>query len=656
MRPIKIAIQVSRGRILVIRSQLISHPESESSRAVADGNSKRHKFSPDVENLDELAENSPPLHSTQPLAPVSQKGTKSKTRPARPNSNISIQESSDKPLPPTYLELNTDTEAQVRRPLQALRAKTTNLKLPSTKATLSMRPKLTTTPSQDSDFGAREALMPEQGTKRFGTLQPSSFDTENLSKKISGLMHAATSGDPRSNGKKGAHKFDDEPRSSPLKRGREVLSKATRSIASRFNGGKPNATPAEIHERIAQIYDERPITRDNTKDYRHPYMKVPSKPLPVYESMRSRRDSIEASSQPSENSLRENNHANRQSKETPAIVGLDLSFENPKAKNKKSEFSLREPLSFESKASSNTAFNIARHQRRRTFSNVISGLAQHPVADAFSSSPVDHSTPKIRLDSAPSPTKGDVKLVKDLQRSPSIIEFSFERSDTDRTSSHSSSPVAVTGTSEDELGPNSGLEKPNKRSVQSVKRKSSEVDLRSHLHPDNKRPRTLFAKDNFALVKHLGELVTKDDSAGVCGVLGERDPNVKMVRGPNTADPGHSTRKGLDIFQVPKGKAPERSGGRPTTNLFPPMTTAVSTSAHGPFLLEPVKRARGRPPGVRINGRLAGPDIGMSTRPTSILFSRESRESRGAVRARREWEKVREGNKDEEMEVDELAM
>ena len=612
-------------------------------------NSKTDKSPSDDKSVDELAENSPPLHSTQPSAPISRNGITSRAGPTRPKSNGSMQESIDKPLPPIPLQVKSDAKAQVRRPLQPLRVKTTNLKIPSTNRTLLIRPKLATSSSQDSDFGARRALVEEQGNERFKNPQSTSFETEDLSKKISGLMQAATVADPRSNGKKGAHKLGDEPRSSPLKRGREVLSKATPSIASRFNGGKPTITPAEIHERIAQIYDERPATRDTTSDHCHLYMKIPRKPLPVYESLRSRRDSVGTSPQPLKSSPQESNHADNQGEVTPAVVGLDFSFDNPKVKNTKSRSSLMEPFSFERKASSNTAFDIARHQRRRPFSNAISGLAQHPVVDTFSSSSIDHSTPKIRLDPTPTPTQSDTKTPKEVQRSPSIIEFSFERSDTDGTSSPSVSPVAVADTSGDELGLESGGKDTWKSSTQSVKRKSSEFDLRSHLRPDSKRPKTLFAKDDSALVKHLDSLVTRDDSATVHDVLGERDPNTKMLPRPNTAEPKNSTNKGLYIFQVPKGKGPERLGGRSKTNLFPPPISVTHQSA----ALEPVKRASGRPLGPGSRG--SRPDLGIS-RPTSILFSRDSRESRGVARARREWEKVREANRNEEMEIDELAM
>lgn len=448
-------------------------------------NSKTDKSPSDDESVDELAENSPPLYSTQPLAPISRKGITSRAGPTRLKSNESMQESIDKPLPPIALQVKSDAKVQVRRPLQALRVKTTNLQIPNTNRTLSIRPKLATSSSQDSNFGARRALVEEQGNERFKNPPSTSFETEDLSKKISGLMQAATVADPRSNGKK--------------------------------------------------------------------------------------------------------------------------------------------------------------------FSNAISGLAQNPVVDTFSSSSIDHSTPKIRLDPTPAPTQSDTKTPKEVQRSPSIIEFSFERSDADGTSSPSVSPVTVADTSGDELGLESGGKDTRKSSTQSVKRKSSEVDLRSHLHPDSKRPKTLFAKDDSAPVKHLDGLATKGNSATVHDVLGERDPNTKMLPRPNTAEPKNSTSKGIDIFQVPKGKGPERLGGRSKSNLFPPPISVTHQSA----ALEPVKRASGRPLGPGCRG--SRPDISIS-RPTGILFSRDGRESRGVARARREREKVREGNRSEEMEIDELAM
>ena len=534
-------------------------------------------------STDELGDDRSPPRSKNTTAPISKNSSRSEARTNTSESQLSLREFMDKPLPPIPL--------QIRRPLQALKTRTSKSKLTS------------------------------------------------LSKNEMTL--------------------NDSPKSSPLKRGKEAIWRATRTIAGKFRSGNPSQMPSERGDQYAFVDDCRPSIRDLSDDRRHLHMKTQRKPLPVYESMRSRRETIDGSSLSPERKTDIVTTVNDAPVEKPAVIGLDISFDHRKVKSMKSKSSLQDHSSVNNKSAGDT---VARHQRRRTFSNALSGLAQHPTSNSFSSSPVDHSTPKIRLDPAPPEDLSRTTSHKQPRRSPSIIEFSFEQSASSDDASSPTKPLLNAkpiDTSEDELSPNVEMNDAPQPSTQSVKRKSSEIDLRSHLHPDNKRPKIYTTKDDMKLSSQLRKLATQDDSAATTGkrVLGERDPNASLtVRRPNTADPKSSststTTKGLDIFQLPKGKGPALPG---SNNLIP----STSTSSHAP-LLGPAttKRPRGRPLSTvkHVKASLGSSVSGIPRRPTSILFSRESRESRGVARKRKEWEKVREGNRNEDpMEVDELA-
>ena len=559
--------------------------ESKLPQAVQRSKSEKHKVQPHDGSTDELGDDHPPPRNKITTALISKNSSKSEARTDISESQLSLREFMDKPLPPIPL--------QIRRPLQALKTRTSKSKLTS------------------------------------------------LSK------NEATT-------------LNDSPKFSPLKRSKDAIWKATRTIAGKFRGGNPSHIPSERGNKYAFIDDCRPSTRDLNDNLRHLHTKTQRKPLPVYESMRSRRETIDGSSLSPERKIDIVTAVNDAPVEKPAIIGLDISFDHRKVKSMKSKSSLQDHSSVNNRSPGDT---VARHQRRRTFSNALSGLAQHPTSNSFSSSPVDHSTPKIRLDPAPSEDLNPTIPHKQPRRSPSIIEFSFEQSASSDDTSSPTKPLLNAkpmDTSEDELSPNVEANDAPQPSTQSVKRKSSEIDLRSRLHPDNKRPKTYATKDDTKLSSQLRKLATQDDSAATAGkrVLGERDPNASLtVRRPNTADPKSSststTTKGLDIFQLPKGKGPALPG---SNDLMP----STSTSSHAPLLgpAATTKRTRGRPLSTvkHVKASLGNVSSGIPRRPTSILFSRESRESRGVARKRKEWEKVREGNRDEDpMEVDELA-
>lgn len=219
-----------------------------------------------------------------------------------------------------------------------------------------------------------------------------------------------------------------------------------------------------------------------------------------------------------------------------------------------------------------------------TFSNKISGLRQHPDAEFFSSSPVGFSTPRVRL--APTcDANGKKRLSTVLVRDPSVMDFSFEQESID----DESDPL---------MGDDRGAEPSS-----SMKRKSATEDLRSQA---SKRAKTDSAtsKETTVLAQGLGQLGTSDAQA-MQGVEQSSE---------NTSISGNASQNtGFGIFDM--GKRKESMARAEDLAGF---SSTCRHSRHS----------------------------SSSSRPTSVLFSRESR-----ARA-----PLLETHKDDEMDIDELQL
>ncbi|KAI4191206.1 MAG: hypothetical protein L6R41_000253 [Letrouitia leprolyta] len=219
------------------------------------------------------------------------------------------------------------------------------------------------------------------------------------------------------------------------------------------------------------------------------------------------------------------------------------------------------------------------------FSNTISGLRQHPDPEFFSSSPVGFSTPRVRLEPVHD-ANGKKRLSAVLMRDPSVMDFSCEEGVTDEEGD-----LVIPGENESEHG-------------SSVKRKSATEDLRAYTF---KRAKTDSATsgETTILAKGFNHLGTGDVQAV---------QDVEAELGDRTSVNDASKTKGFGIFNMEKG---------------------VGIGIRNEDAIEPSS--------IRRHSRRTSSS---QSRPTSVLFSRESRARVPLLQS----------HKNDEMDVDELQM
>lgn len=564
----------------------------------------------DDDSFDELAGDALLLNPAQQPMRSSFQSDVPMPEPLRPRSSRAIEKALDKPLPP--IPSNEPEGAGYRKKGKpALTIKTTNLKIPAKIEKPPLRPKISNPVLQISEENDNNSALrlingirEDQSEKAPKTTKE---DAELLNRKITTLMQQASAREAQRTPKKrkgnATAEFMSKP--SPLQRGKNALSKATRAITDRLNSGRRPVTPnvrrpgpIESSPNSFKAMEYLPETRapsttierriaegENLSNTKIQSItgdgSIPRKPLPVYDSMKSRRSSAGSSDNPFSD---RNQTEGTISPEVQAE--LDFDFNKRKGRSKQLD---REPFSFDSTAPEVIVKASTDVPQPFKFSNKVSGLAQHPDVMAFSSSPIGYSTPSIRLDPDPK-FREQKKASSALKRSPSILDFSFEESEEDEISA--------------EPKPGDGSD-----ASTSVKRKSVKDDVQSKLTPiaaKRLRRSSDISRDDLALENGFRQLETKD-----MNVLVEKDKNVGSQR-PSTAD---SKVKGLNIFE--------------TADRRMPLSSAAALA----------KRHRLRTRTVTA-GRTSIP------RPNSILFSRESRAHF----------RLRDTTDGDTMEIDELQM
>ena len=380
---------------------------------------------------------------------------------------------------------------------------------------------------------------------------------------------------------------------SPLEKGKKAFVKATRAIRERLSSSSSSNDKPFNTRRLGSIgrsssggwepppqYEsQEELTRGRLdrriaegENLSNPKIQkltgdgnIPRKPLPVYESMRSRSQHSK-SDNPFSDADDEDSHLSPED-----YSGFDFDFSKRKHKGKAVRASMPVVEKVESPPEQPDQHLTVPKSTSR-FSNMISGLAQHSNTEFFSSSPVGYSTPRIRLEPQP-PMKGNNPATGTLQRSPSILEFSFEGQSED-ASSDAQSPL--TRASEGST---------------SVKRKGATEDLRSQVAPMTKKLRTesVLSRDEAGLAAGISQLATEDDR----GLLVSESTNTVVAKPSRNA----SKRKGVSIFDLGKGKLPEGTSEDETKK---PWTRAIASRRSS------------------------------ITRPSSVLFSR-GRESRAGM-------------------------
>ena len=560
----------------------------------------RSRTQDDESSIDELAGNA--LLNTVPHQPVripslqslAAMSTTDILRPKSSRSTKTVPDDLDKPLPP----IPKDPFAEQRLHWQnrpALGKKTTNMKV-SDPARVNTKPKISSPILQvpepsPTDPSPSRPTTSHTTQSTFGA-QPSTADAAKLSTKISNLMQQAAAQESQTK-QKAAIYAAESAKLSPLEKGKKAFVKATRAIKERLSSSSSSNDKSFNTRRLGSIgrsssggwepppqYEsQEELTRGRLdrriaegENLSNPKIQkltgngnIRRKPLPVYESMRSR-SQHSGSDNPFSDADDEDGHLPPED-----YSGFDFDFSKRKHKGKAVRASMPVMEQVESPLQQSDQHLTVPKSKSR-FSNMISGLAQHSQTEFFSSSPVAYSTPRIRLEPQP-PMKGNNSAASTLQRSPSILEFSFEGQSED-ASSEAQSPKPRTS-----------------EGSTSVKRKGATEDLRSQVAPTTKKLKTesVFSRDEGGLAAGIGQLATEDD-----GDLPSLGSTNAIVAKPSR---NASKRKGVSIFDLGKGKYPE---GRSEDETKKPWTRAIAS-----------KRSS-------------------IARPSSVLFSR-GRESRAGM-------------------------
>ena len=522
----------------------------------------------DDESSDELTSNAPLYNvSSLPQQPVQlpslhSPGVIATDDVLRPKSSKTTLE--DKPLPPLPPK---DPFAEQRRHWknkQALTAKTTNIKNPATEAKRLTKSTISAPIPIDPLGSATSPSSSRPATSHMTASAPMSTTTDaaELSRKISNLMQQAVAQESETRRRTAIYAAE-SAKLHPLERGKKTFVKATRAIKDRLSNSSNSSNSFERPRTARKAASSRrspspdldpPQTYGTPEEIRrhrlnrrtaegvnlsNPKIRkltgngnIPRKPLPVYESMNSRKTRSESSLDDPFSASKE-----QESRQSPQdYSGLDFDFS--KHKNKGKATPLSTPTQSQSDSPSGTfTQHLTVLQSTSRFANTISGLAQHSDKTLFSSPPVGHSTPRIRLELQPT-ANVDKSTQGALVRIPSVLEFSFEAPNNDASSSAPSpQPRASDG------------------STLSVKRKGTTDDLRSGLSPATKKIKTdsIDSSEGIRLTTGISQLDTGD----------ERDPLSRKSTNDQIAKPNGNVskvRRGLNIFDVGKGKAPEEIG------------------------------------------------------------------------------------------------
>ena len=510
---------------------------------------------------------------------------------ARSRSHGSATDILDKPLPPIPSGGTTFDSAQDKQAKPALALKTTNLKVPSKSGVQNSKLKVSDAllyrgPQNDlhpspSKFG--------QGSSSIGSVtspNTSTADAALLSKKISDLMQQTVAKNSKKRSKRGASMRIDtstSSRPSPLARSKTAFGKATRAIAGRLgnSGQKPSRTKRKGD-----------VLLDSSDDLPHPQTGF----LPPISRGRLDRRIAEGQNLsnpkilgmvgdgqviprkplPVYESMKSLN-TQSDSIEDPFSDDIDTeramtpqnSLDIDFSRHKNKRISRNEGFPFRGLNHTSTAFNfepsLSAAEVPSRFSNKVSGLTQYPDVDIFSSSPVGFSTPRIRLEPRPD-AEGKKRLTGVVVRTPSVLDFSFEDSE-----SQGDEPVTPAGANQ----------ATDHEHNLSVKRKSAKEDLRAQISPLKKNIR----KDSDAstedlLAANMDEMDTRSHQP-----LSIKDPNTM----PICTNRESRKVKGMSMFDT---SSKEQA---PTPAVIPRSRSATSNR------------------------------LSSISRPTSILFSRESR-------------------------------
>ena len=434
-------------------------------------------------------------------------------------------------------------------------------------------------------------------------------DPVELNRKISRLLRQAAAQEAESK-QKTTVLAQELAKPSPRQRARQAVAWASKAVKGKLRGSpSADSSPPQISLDIEQSSKVNLLPNPSTHDVRDEGLarrmaeglnlsnpkiqsitgasKVPRRPLPIYESMKSRQETSVSSTNP----FLDDSDSDEASLKSPDLStsGIELapvSFTT--TPQSESHINLRNTRS------DNPTKGLKSQATGTGFSTELSGLAQHSDTLYFSSSPEATSTPPIRLREKRS----------DILRKEVNNHFG--------STSRSNAYALVQSKDISPLSASTASKTTTDGSL-SVKRKSAQENLRSLVSPASKKPKVLSRRhdEEADLVAYgLIGLDTQDLKSG------PSPPAPDQRRKQRPQGKANLKRKGLAIFDIGKGKAPEeRDEERPVVRKRP--TDGVN-----------VKRSS-------------------FSRPNSMLFGIDRKQS-----GKRKFIKL---DADDAMDVDELA-
>jgi len=505
----------------------------------------------------------PSLHSLGAIA------TEDILRPQTSKSNKTDSGVLDKPLPPVPPK---DPFAEQRRHWKnrpALGTKTTNITAPPSPGKRSLKSTISSPIHLDEPSGAVFLSSSRPSTSQTAQIAFSAptttADAAELSNKISNLMQQAAAQEAQTR-QKAANYEAESAKLSPLERSRNAIVKATRAIKDKLSSssnsssndgplipkrrmstrpsrGDDSELPPQYECPQHASQDERQGRLDRRvaegRNLSNPKVQamtgnghIPRKPLPVYESMKSRSLRSKSAEDPFSDGTDPERCLSPQD-----YSGFDFDFSKHKHKGK---MTATLPASNQSDGpGSRPRPTSAMPQTASGFSDMISGLAQHSDTMGFSSPPVATSTPETQLE--PRASANANKPNRDtLVRRQSVLDFSFEAEN-------------------DESSPEKRTHRPtaSDESTLSVKRKGATHDLRSSLGSATKKAKraSTTSQESVGLAVGISQLDTGDERAP----LSPKSENMR-ARKSNTNE--SKVRRGLSIFDVVKGTGLEAKGDK----------------------------------------------------------------------------------------------
>ena len=520
-------------------------------------------------------------------------------RPKSSRSTKTIEDDTDKPLPPIPTKDPSEEQKQYQKPRPALTGKTTNMKVTNPKAKQGMIPQISPPVLQETTNSS--ITVPDlsrsttsHNTQSTFTPQTSIAGAADLSRKISTLMEQAAAQEEQTHSKTDAY-IAASIKASPLERGKHAFVKATRAIKERLNNGntdrppKPERPLAKRHSSFQDSGSLGPpptvwqyeilngLSRERLdrriaegENLSNPKIRsltgdgsIARKPVPVYESMRSRSMRSSSADDPFSDGKEGSNTQPPQ-----GYSGFNFDFNKHKQRDKRTssaddtvEVAAEGHNRIDESPERSNQLSFAPLSTSR-LSNIISGLAQHSETMYFSSSPLGHSTPRTRFEPQIN-DDADSQTRRFLSRTPSLPASKSEDLDGDvlmRDWSPQSDPARFSN-----------------GSSLSVKRKEATKDLRAQSAPVAKKAKTDpdGTKEDLGLVARINNLDTKDERVP----LSPTSVNTRAGYPPRNG----SKRKGVRIFDVGKGKEKEsKDNGGQTSKTHNGLQTTKRSSLTRP--------------------------------------------------------------------------